>query len=136
MSRMNSTSLPARLLAVSLLLLPVAMTPGCVAVVAGAAGAGAVAWVRGELDATVSARFDDVVAAANRAVADLQFAKVSEKKSAIDAEIVARTGQDKRIVIRLDRTSDTLSRVRIRIGLVGDEALSRLILDKINAQLR
>lgn len=132
---MNSSKLHLRLLAVLLVMSPLAWTSGCLAVAAGAAGAGAVAWVRGELEAQVPHSFEDVDAAANRAVQQLGFAKVNESKSAIDAEIIARTGQDKKIVIRLDRTADRITRVRIRVGLVGDEVLSRTILDKINANL-
>lgn len=125
----------SRFLACLLVLAPVLWTSGCLAVAAGAAGAGAVAWVRGELDATVSHRFDRVDAAANRAIQQLELVKVKESRSAIDAEIIARTGQDKRIVVKLDRVGDQLTRVRIRVGLIGDESLSRLILDKINSNL-
>lgn len=132
---MNSSMLRARGFAALLAVFPLAWTSGCLAVAAGAAGAGAVAWARGELDATLSSRFDDVDSAANRAIQQLGFAKVNESKSAIDAEITARTGQDKKITIRLDRTGDTITRVRIRIGLVGDEVLSRTILEKIKANL-
>ncbi len=116
-------------------MMPVVWTTGCLAVAAGAAGAGAVAWVRGELDATLSNRFEDVEVASNRAVQQLQLAKVNESKSAIDAEIVARTAQDKKIQIRLNRTAEGITRVRIRVGIVGDETLSRTILEKIRANL-
>jgi hypothetical protein len=132
---MKNNTFRLRLLAALLAAMPVVWTSGCLAVAAGAAGAGAVAWVRGELDATLANRFDDVDAAANRALQQLGFAKVNEGKSSVDAEITARTGQDKKIVIRLDRTADTLTRVRVRVGTFGDETLSRLILDKIKANL-
>lgn len=128
-------SLRLRLVACLLGILSIGLTSGCVVVAAGAAGAGAVAWVRGELDANLGNSFDDVSRATTRALEQLQLAKISEAKSALDAEFVARTGQDKRIQIRLDRTTDNLTRVRIRVGTFGDEALSRAILDKIRANL-
>lgn len=124
-----------RLIAAFVAGLAVAATSGCLAVAAGAAGAGAVAWVRGELEAQLPNDFERVDRAANRAILELGFAKVNEGKSAVDAEIIARTGQDKRIQIRLDRTADQLTRVRIRVGIVGDEVLSRTILDKIKENL-
>ncbi len=128
-------SLRLRLVACVLGLLSLGLTSGCVVVAAGAAGAGAVAWVRGELDATLGNSFDDVSRATSRALEQLQLAKISETKSALDAQFIARTGQDKRIQIRLDRTTDTLTRVRVRVGTFGDETLSRAILDKIRANL-
>jgi hypothetical protein len=132
---MNASTLRLRWAAILLAALPLAGLTGCVVVAAGAAGAGAVAWVRGELDATLSNRFDAVEHATNRAIEQLQLAKVNETRSAIDAEFTARTGQDKRINIRINRTAENITRVRIRVGLVGDENLSRVILDKIKANL-
>ena len=113
----------------------VALSSGCVAVVAGAGAGAAVAYVRGDLDATVNAGFEKAVRAANGAVADLKFAKVSERKDALQAIIIARNAADKKIEIRVDQLSERDSRVKIRVGVFGDEALSIAILDKIKANL-
>ena len=40
-----------------------------------------------------------------------------------------------KIGIKLDRTADNLTRVRIRVDTFGDESLARMLLDKINANL-
>ena len=108
---------------------------GCVAVLAGAAGAGAVAWVEGRLDATLDANFDQAEKAANRAVTQLQFVKVNEKKDALTATMIARTAEDKKIEIKVVRAGDTTSRVQISVGVFGDEGQSLAILDKIKANL-
>jgi hypothetical protein len=108
---------------------------GCVAVLAGAAGAGAVAWVEGRLDATLDANFDQAEKAANRAVTQLQFVKVNEKKDALTATLIARTAEDKKIEIKVVRAGDTTSRVQISVGVFGDEGQSLAILDKIKANL-
>jgi len=108
---------------------------GCVAVLAGAAGAGAVAWVEGRLDATLDASFDQAEKAANRAVTQLQFVKVNEKKDALTATLIARTAEDKKIEIKVVRVGDTTSRVQISVGVFGDEGQSLAILDKIKANL-
>lgn len=130
------SSILSRILAAVFSLSVLMGTSGCIAVAAGAAaGAGAVAWVRGELDANLTHGFDAVERATNRAVEQLEFAKVNEGKSAVDAEFTLRTGQDKKITIRLDRAGENMTRVRIRVGVVGDEVLSRTILDKIQANL-
>ena len=116
-----------------LALLP--LLSGCVAVLAGAAGAGTVAWVQGRLDATLDANFDQAEKAANRAVTQLQFVKVNEKKDALTATMIARTAEDKKIEIKVVRAGDTTSRVQISVGVFGDEGQSLAILDKIKANL-
>ena len=116
-----------------LALLP--LLSGCVAVLAGAAGAGTVAWVQGRLDATLDANFDQAEKAANRAVTQLQFVKVNEKKDALTATLIARTAEDKKIEIKVVRAGDTTSRVQISVGVFGDEGQSLAILDKIKANL-
>ncbi len=127
-----------RLLATLGCVATVALSSGCFLVAvgaAGAAGAGAVAYVRGELDATLSGGLDNVARASDVALDQLRFARISEGNSAVDAEVIARTGQDKKIIVRLNRTADNLTRVRIRVGTFGDEPTSRLLLDKIKANL-
>lgn len=108
---------------------------GCVAVVAGAAGAGTVVWVRGELEATLDANYEKAVTAANLAIKQFQFAKVSEKKDALTAILIARTAEDRKIEIKVGKTGDQSAKVQIRVGFFGDEALSLTILDKIKTNL-
>ncbi|HYP17630.1 MAG TPA: DUF3568 family protein [Opitutus sp.] len=109
-------------------------TSGCLAVAAGA-GAGAVAYVRGQLETTVSDDYESVVSATNRAIQQLGFAKVSERKDALVDVFVVRNATDKKIEIRLDNVARELTRVRIRVGIFGDEALSLAVLDKIKSNL-
>ena len=132
---MNSARLPVRVLCALLAASLLALMPGCVVVAAGAAGAGAVAWVRGELDATLGNRYDAVARATDRALADLKYAKISERLDALEGEITARTAMDKKIAITLNKTGDNLTRVRIRVGVFGDEQISRALLDRIKADL-
>jgi 20S proteasome alpha/beta subunit len=113
----------------------VAGTTGCLAVAAGAGAGAAVAYVRGELETNVNATYDDTVAATNKALQQLGIAKISEKRDALVAVITARNAADKKIEVRLDRVADKLTKVRIRIGLMGDEPLSLTILDKIKSNL-
>lgn len=110
------------------------ITSGCLAVAAGA-GAGAVAWVRGDLEASLNARFDRTVNATNKAIEQLGFAKLSEQKDALLGTIVARNAADKKIEIKLNTVADNVTKVRIRVGVIGDEALSMTILEKIKSNL-
>ena len=108
---------------------------GCVAVVAGAAGAGTVAWVQGRLEAVLDANYEKAVTAANLAIKQFQFSKISEKKDALTAILIARTAEDKKVEIKVSKVGDQTSKVRIRVGFFGDEALSLTILDKIKTNL-
>lgn len=107
---------------------------GCVVAAVGA-GAGAVAYIRGELEATLDRSLNDSVKASDRAIKQLEFAKVSEKKDALTANLVARTAQDKKIEIDLAKVGDTVTKVKIRVGVFGDEAVSMAILEKIKQNL-
>lgn len=111
------------------------LSSGCVVVAAGAAGAGTVAYVRGELQATLDKPLADVNRASLRAIEQLKFAKVSEKEDALTAQIVARTADDTKIEIKIESVSSALVKVRIRVGLVGDDRISHAILDKIKENL-
>lgn len=109
---------------------------GCVVVAAGAAGAGAVAYVRGELGSSVAHDLDTVFAASQRALGEMKFARIDDKKTTLDAQLISRTALDKKVEIRLERITDGLTKIHIRIGLLGDQQLSLTILDRINAELR
>lgn len=108
---------------------------GCVAVMAGAGAGAAVAYVRGDLDAILDAGLDKSVRATNRAIEQLKFAKISQKEDALIAVLVARNAADKKIEIRLEKQSETVTKVKIRVGTFGDEALSVAILDKVKMNL-
>lgn len=113
-------------------------TSGCFVVAlgaAGAAGAGTVAYARGQLDATLANGYDQVLAASNRALDELQLVKISEKKDAFSAILIARTAEDKRVEIRIAKEGDTLTTIRIRVGIFGDEEKSRTLLEKMRAGL-
>ena len=131
----SSQSLFTRLsLFIVLALLPI--LSGCAVAVAGAAaGAGAIAYVRGELQSTLDQNFNRTVEATRAALADLEFSKISEKKDALDAELIYRTALDKKVTIKLNKVTDNATKVKIRVDLLGDEALSMSILEKIKANL-
>ena len=117
--------------------LAVLLIAGCGAILVGAAaGAGAVAYVRGELKATEEATLDDVVRATETALEDdLKFPIHSKTTDAISAKFTSETAAGKDITINLKKTSATLTQIRIRVDVFGDEELSRLILDKIKKRL-
>lgn len=108
-----------------------ATAPGC----AGLGQAPAVAYVRGDLDATLEVPLDQAVRAARAAVAQLEFTPIEEKKDALQALVVARNALERRIEIRLDREGERVTRLRIRVGTFGDEAVAVATYVKLTANL-
>lgn len=108
---------------------------GCLAVAAGVAAAGTVVYIRGELQASLANPYRDVITATGKALGKLQFRKISEKGDALKTVIVARTGSDKKVEITVKKVTDSVTKVEIRVGVFGDEALSMTILDNIKQAL-
>lgn len=107
----------------------------CVVLAAGAAGAGTMAYVKGEYSGTLDAEPAQVVKATEKALADLSIHVLSSESTSIDGKIVARTALDKKITIEVDGQSDHRSEIGIRVDTFGDEDLSRQIFDKIKSKL-
>jgi hypothetical protein len=122
-------------LPLGVLLAVVVSTSGCVAVAAGAGAGAAVAYVRGQLEATLGSGFENSVQATNSAIRELGLAKVSERKDALLAVIIVRNAEDKKIEIRLENSALELTKIRIRVGIFGDEPLSIAILERIKNHL-
>ena len=118
----------------ALVLLP--LFSGCTTTTPGPEGKGVVAYGHGELSADVTHDLDTVFAASQRALGQLEIVKIDDKKTRVDAQILSRTATDKKIVINLERVTDTLTKLHIKVGVMGDETLSRLILEKIYAELK
>jgi hypothetical protein len=117
------------------LTVPVMLQTGCLVVAAGAAAAGTVVYVRGDLKATLPNSYDAVVTVANQAIDSLRFRKTEEEGDALRTEIEARTGTDTGVDIDIIRVSDSLTEVHIRVGIFGDEAMSLTILEKMKESL-
>lgn len=127
-------SLP-RLITTLLALFSGVLLSGCVVAAAAAAAAGAVAYIKGELNATFDEDVTTVAQATERAVTDMRFFIISNKTDAVSGEFILRNAKDERITIHLTKTGDNLTKVQIRVGLLGNEELSRSILDAIKQHL-
>lgn len=114
------------------------MLQGCTLLALGAgaaAGAGAVAYLKGELRVTYTAPLDRTWEATRGALDDLNYGVLSSQKSETAGEIEAkRVGEDK-VSINLSISGPGTTLVAIRVGIFGDEAISRTIQGKITARL-
>ena len=107
---------------------------GCLVAAVGA-GAGTVAYLRGDLEAVEAKDIDAVYAATKKAVEQRELDVSSDTKDALSAEIVARDAQNKKIVIKLKSATENTTQISIRVGTFGSETKSRLIHDQIKKNL-
>jgi ABC-type Fe3+-hydroxamate transport system substrate-binding protein len=111
---------------------------GCVLLVAGAAagaaGAGAM-YAKGDLETTLQARPPRIVAASEKAFEEMNIARLSSASTELDGKVVGRTASDKKVTVTVKTEGEKLSKLSIRVGVFGDEALSRQILEKIKKEV-
>jgi hypothetical protein len=98
---------------------------------------GVAAYKGGEVRYTGELSLNEVWDAAQKALRDLGYAVTSKERHVSDTpcQLTAEKEGSKRIRVTLNRQSDVVTEIRIRIGTFGDESLSRLILEKVEEQL-
>lgn len=98
-------------------------------------GATAAVYARGDLEANLARDYRAVVEAAKGALGDLQLGRISENQEPAKSVLVSRTAGDKKVEVAINQSANKLTNIKIRIGVFGDEQLSRSILDRIKARL-
>jgi len=124
----------ATLAAVAALICP-ACAPTVVATAGfGALQAGTTAFINGELESVQVAPLDTVYAATGQALRELQFIIVSERLGKESAAFHAQEVHGRSITIKLSAKSPVVTKTNIRVGLMGDQVMSRLIQGEIQAR--
>ena len=67
---------------------------------------------------------------------DLEFHVTSDEEDALTGKLVARGAQDRQVTINVVGNTENLTTVRVRVGMFGDEQLSRQVLEQIRLRLR
>ena len=88
-----------------------------------------------ELESFEAATLDQVWQASLTAMDRLGFIVTQKDRTDLDARLLAHTQGGRDVRIRISRETTVISSVRIRIDLLGDETLSRVILQQIQATL-
>ena len=135
---MNQATRPVRSLrslahALVLLLLAGSLS-GCTLLAVGAGGAagvGGAAYILGDLEATLQHPPQDIAAASEKAFDHLGIKHIETKSSKIHSRVVGRTTSDKKVTVETKLKDGGLSETSIRVGLFGDEEVSRSILKQI-----
>lgn len=87
------------------------------------------------LEAMIPATPEEITHAAQAVVEDMSLILVSADATGLDGLVVARTAQRKRVTIDIKRQTDKVSHVKIRVGTLGDQATSVMILERIQDEL-
>lgn len=121
--------------ALALFLLSFPLT-GCFGLLlVGGAGTSAVAFATGELRSTEATALAELDAACASAVDVLGYDEVETDRDADHIRWRARTASGDPVDIRLSARTEDSTELRIRIGVFGDEAKSRLVLEQIHQSL-
>ena len=117
-------------------ILPMLVSTGCGALLlVGGAGTSAIAFATGELRATEEYSLSDVHAACQRAVETLGYKEIEATLEADRILWKATTPGGDPVDIRLIAKRPKKTELRIRIGVFGNEARSRLVLEQIRQSL-
>lgn len=112
------------------------LSTGCAALLLlGGAGTSAIAFATGELRLTEETSLGDLDTACAVAVDVLGYDEVETERDADRIRWRARTASGDPVDIQLLARGPTSTELRIRIGVFGDEAKSRLVLEQIHQAL-
>jgi len=109
---------------------------GCALVVVGAAGgaAGAV-YVGGQLKDRLEASVPQVHQAAVKALKELELPIREEKVDKLTAHLESELSDEKHVWITIEADGEDGAKITIRVGIVGDEAKSKAILEAVRRHL-
>jgi len=111
---------------------------GCAALLLGGAaagGAGAVAYVRGELQATLDASLSEACKAVDSAAAALSLRSETATEDGLQSKRLFRMASGKRVTVKLNRVTDHTTAIGIRVGTFGDQAASQQLWTEIQKRL-
>jgi propanediol dehydratase small subunit len=89
----------------------------------------------GDYSTNVAAAPDKVTTAASKACDDLKFQNINASGTKVDGKVTAKTAQGDDVVITISQAGDSVSKVTVRVGSTGDQAVSKQIVDRINSHL-
>src|SRR5205823_4342591 len=108
---------------------------GCLLFVAAAGTGGTVAYLKGDSEILMDGTPPQVAAAAEKSAKEIGLTVVSNEANSIDSKVVTRTADDARVVVYAKAEGDKLSKVHVRMGVFGDDAMQQRMIEKIKANL-
>ena len=109
---------------------------GCVFLLGAGAGVGSYSFVKGNLTKTYPVKINKAYHASIRALKSLEMKVTEKNKDAFAGKITALRGNGTKVVIRI-KTEDTgVTRISVRVGLVGNKSVSEKIQARIAKYLK
>jgi hypothetical protein len=109
---------------------------GCAALLlGGAAGAGSVVYVKGQLKEDMSASVPAVYKASISTLKDLNLPIIEDNHDKLSAKIKSQFANGDGVWIEIESVTAESSKLTIRVGILGDQYKSRQILDGIHRHL-
>lgn len=111
---------------------------GCAAALVGAgggAGVGTYSYIKGELKVIYAQSYDKMVSATEQAVKDLGFTLKKEKKDELRCRIKARMADGTGVKLAVDKVSEQITQLRIKVGWWGNKGLSIQIMRAIEKRM-
>lgn len=78
---------------------------------------------------------DKVTAAAQKAADDLKLTDIVGNGTTVDGKVTAKTAQGDVVTIDIEQAGQNVSKVTIRVGATGDDAVSKQLVDRIKSHL-
>jgi len=106
---------------------------GCAPVVIGTAAtvAGGYVWARGNLELTVEYPAVDLYTAARRALEERGIMVERDRHDRFGASLSGRAHDSRRVTVRITGLTEYSSRIRVRVGAMGDQDESRVLMNHI-----
>lgn len=92
-------------------------------------------FIKGELTSRINQNLESVWKAVQKVADQSQFQVKSSRIDAFSAVLKCEDAQMRKIEITLEKEAPTLTRVRIRVGLLGDAEFSNQLFDQIRNSL-
>ncbi len=109
---------------------------GCAALlVGGAAGAGSVVYIKGQVKEDMTASVPPVHDASISALKELNLPIIEDTHDKLSARIKSRFADGADVWIEIESATAESSKLTIRVGVMGDQHKSRQILDGIHKHL-
>ncbi len=124
----------------SILLLLIFAIQGCAAVagagIGAAAATGAMAYKNGELETSYAAPYNLTWDATIRAMKKMNLKVIHTQKGPTEGTVESEQADGTKVTTKLKSSSQDVTGVKIRVGILGDEEASRTIDRYIRAELK
>jgi len=120
-----------------LLLLPlVASLSGCIALAIGAAAGGTGAlYVRGAAEKSYAHKIDKVGRAVVKGLEDAEVVVTGSQVGAATGKVTGTAPDGKKAIVDLEAPGDKVTRIKVRVGTLGNRERSEYLVSKIDEHL-